>query len=591
MADAQASITGSMELWGWIPIFVLGAWAAGRIKNEHLIRSKVIYFLFGTSALWGIGVLAHFLFACVEYLSRFDLLLSWDDIARLSAPVVDPAYAALDQLLAPATPAILYFAMVVMLFKSFDWISPKTPRGQGIVIALVSMSFGYASFVAIADLIRNPWQILIYGGFGFGMLGMTMRGGAIPREFSTDKIFNLTIRREQNEAQSNWTFFARTSLIFVTLCGFWYKLTISETVLVSFYSASIGGLLAIIGFAALVFTFTFDTINAVRFKRQIAADTKSFQQAAMVVLVAAILGLVLANGPVRLDGNGIGARDAMNVGLFVCAFNGMLVAADSVLTLFKHVVSALVDAGVEDARANVRFDECRTPAAYSILSDKNPGLSELRNLLEDGGSNVIPYTDAPFVNLAQTPNLIIVMPTIDREVPASLFQHYGQVIERGHILLVLTDQDDYAHKRALLAHFGFDEPKFLEAATDLPVHIGKRIKEDPRPMGHIPVSILYDRAEGQELLMEASGLLFRPDIKVPGVAVARRFGDGWVVVFSAAAALRNAKLRNSFNFRVAHALLDELVGLLPNAQPAGSARRLPRRRKKDDNPGGSTVAA
>ncbi len=109
---------------------------------------------------------------------------------------------------------------------------------------------------------------------------------------------------------------------------------------------------------------------------------------------------------------------------------------------------------------------------------------------------------------------------------------------------MLTDPQDWEHKRAFAQHFGFSEPQLVQGESWLPVRCAEADGSAGRSIGAVPTADLPQDAGEISLFELASG---EPDanglITTQSVAVARRLGNGWVVIASSVPAFQNAQLQ------------------------------------------------
>lgn len=562
-------------MWGWLPAFgVLSLVSRGLDAKQNEKLGVVL----------GVPVILWMLWAFFRGARAVATEYVWPAVgarvagSSLVSTVVGLAqsvYGFLDGFLAPATGFVLLFAPLAAAIL----LPGRTTLGS----RFLRMLMGIAAFVsglvlfwlAASGLAANPATALVYGGAILGMVGFDVsKMNSMKTRYSSENLLRgLKIRRIGEAQVKDRGATIRTGLFIAIIAAFWFRLTLTETVLVAFYSTAIGGLLAIIGFAALVFTFTYEAIPTMRLRREVAADTRSVQQASTIVVVTSVFGLVLTDGPLVLGEHASGVMGPLHAGIFVCAFSGLLVATDTVMTLFRHVATVLADLGNANAVANICFEESRTADGDSATSDSATGLSELRNCLEERGCNVIPLADAPWASLAGTRNLILVIPRVTQALGDSLFDGYGRVIEDGNILLVLTDRQDWMHKSALVRRFGFLEPEPVDGDQWLPVRQCIDAENSARAIGLMPSPLVFRDTEGQFSLLEMVPVQGEAGKDRRSVAVARRHGKGWIVVVSSLLAFQNAQLQQSRDLRLVHCLLDRLIELFPEQARTGPFRR------------------
>ena len=382
-----------LAYFGWLPILLL--LIAIRLFAMTAARVKIHRYLLPLIALWATGVV---------YIGLMRVVTSsffWDSFSDYEAVVVawvksQAAYQWLDGWLAPTTDFVLLFGSLIAI--------PFTRESQSSRAKLFTTAIGIWFFIsiviclylAIAGLVRHPLLAIVYLGFGLALLGFDASSKSTLKYSSEYLLRGFKIRRIQETGLKGDP--VRIALILLVVAAFWFRLSITDAVLINFYSTAIAGLLAIMGFAALVFTFAYEVIPTMRLKREVAEDTRSVQRSATTVVVASVCGLLLTNGPIVLapDTN---LLTMLRVGIFVCAFAGLLIATDTVMTLFRHLVRVLADLGNFNAALNVYFEESRTPDANSVTSETTVGLSELRGFLEERGCNVIPLSLAPWESL------------------------------------------------------------------------------------------------------------------------------------------------------------------------------------------------
>lgn len=555
-------------LWGWLPAILIAGLISGLLDAKQ--GARLGQFVGIPLIMWAIVALTHVIYALI-------LQYIWPPIEARLGPLVQTPYGALYEILGPATGFFLLscpFVVLVLL-----------PGGDGRLLRVLRVVFGtwavvagcIGFYLAANGLGKNLATAFIYGG---AMLGLTSfdisKLNTMATRYSSETLLRgFKIRRIERAWVKDRTVVVRFGLFLAIIALFWFGVVLSEAVLTTFYSAAISGLLTIIGFAALVFTFIYEAIPTMRLRREVAADTRSVQQAATIAVVASIFGLILTKGELALGAPNPDMMGSIRAGLFVCAFGGLVLATETVMMLFRLVATVLADLGNANAPATVIFDESRTPDVNSATSETATGLSELRNCLEDRGCNVIPLADAPWESLAGTRRLILVIPRVNQMLGNALFQGYARVIEDGNILLMLTDPQDWEHKRAFAQHFGFSEPQLVQGENWLPVRCAEADGSAGRSIGAVPTPLIFPQDAGEISLFElASG---EPDanglITTQSVAVARRLGNGWVVIASSVPAFQNAQLQQSRDFRLVHALFDQLMQLLPETRPSTLAPR------------------
>ena len=554
-------------LWGWLLVILIAALISIPLNPKR--ANKLGQYIGLPVFIWAVLAITHGIYSLtLQYI--------WPSVDARLGPLVQTEYGAFSETWRLATGFVLLcFPFLVLILL---------PRSDSRILRVLRVVFGtwaavsgcIVFYLAAMGLRENPAAVFIYGGAALGLISFDLsKLNTMATRYSSESLLRGFKIRRIERAWVDRTIVVRFGLFIAIIALFWFGLSLSETVLTTFYSAAISGLLTIIGFAALVFTFIYEAIPTMRLRREVAADTRTVQQAATIAVVASVFGLIFTKGELTLGASHPDFMGALRAGLFVCAFSGLVLATETVMMLFRLVATVLADLGNANAPATVIFEESRTPDVNSATSEAATGLSELRNCLEERGCNVIPLADAPWESLAGTRHLILVIPRVDQVLGNALFQGYARVIEDGNILLMLTDPQDWEHKRDFAQHFGFSEPELVEGENWLPVRCAESDGSAGRSIGAVPTPLIFPQNAGEISLFElASG---EPDangaITPRPVAVARQLGKGWVVIASSVPAFQNAQLQQSRDFRLVHALFDQLMQLFPEIRPSTLAPR------------------
>lgn len=569
--------------WSYL-IWPIGALISGRratalnLADEVNLIDSVIAWTFFTSIIASLAVIVLLAGKAAGYFVG-PLVMKVPfvpDLVRHSSDVLRSIYAWFDRSLYPATGYILYAAFFWALILLMDHVlrrSQKQPSSQLIgtilpliMILIVGFLAGFALIVAGEGVLRNPATILIYLGFLTGFLSMLPRMNSLANKYEPKGVIkNRKFSLQPSSKNLDHGYF-HAFLAFTVLLAFWYNLTIGQNIAITFFAASIGGLLAIIGFAALVYTFSFQTISKMKYRRLISSDTKAFQFSSVIVIISSLFGLVLVDGDIYLDANAPFLRDALLAGLFVCSFCGLINAALSVMLLFKHVSEVLEQGGRDSASASIYIYEGHSSGDFSALNMEKTGLSSFREMLEDQNVNVEAIEKLNTSDFIEPYRQIIVLPRFNQDFPEKSANALQDIVGAGVILLVLCESTDLPFKKNLLLSFGFPVPAVMKDYGN--VYIPRA--DDPARreiVARAKQHIVFPGSTGSMPLMQTDVFDAEDGTRYEDIVVARKFGAGFVVVAGAHGIFENAELATRARARHVECLLKAMLSLFPEPMP------------------------
>lgn len=586
-----STVTALQHLW-WLPFMTVMLWIQNSLaskKSENEFAEGVVAALGGFALLGmagGIGMMIYsgFDYFVAPFVERLPIV---GGLWRTLLDWLGWTYAWWNMRLAPATDGILYtaFLLAVVAFclvvggfmtrleERAKAAGKKIPHATSVMLMMVLafvVALGLPIHVAMLGIFKNPVSIFPYLGFALGFITLFPRLVNInARKLSTREERGVTFRGIEKFEFKQAVGLFTLGIVLVVLLAFWFRLEITEQAQLAFFSTAVGGLLAIIGFAALVFTFTYETIGSMNIRRIIAEDTKSFQLAATVVIITSIFGLCLASDPLVLDPDTRSVGRSFRSGLIVCAFCGLLIAATSVLALFTHVADTLIKRGKENAILNFWFFEGNTAKENSALSGKPAGLSELQIYLEDQGCEVKSFNHAELQTLVETPRLVIAVPRTNSPLTEEQFDPVEQIVAMGSILILITDAADLPNKERVLQKFGFSEPLTTSGDDPWPLYVCSEDKDFARQqISSAFKPVIFAKSDGQFVLMRTAQIRNQDGTVAEDIIVARRVGRGWVIVVGTLQTFENQHLSNKRNFRQVDCLLQAVLGLMPPERPA-----------------------
>lgn len=552
-----------LKYFGWLPLFMIAMTFENKTKPSK--NSPLYYFwsMLGVIAiLWCIGLLTHyFLLKVAPYVQTAfgytaeRLAPTWTD-----GTLFQVQFGWIDEALQPATANMLLAAALVLFMILLNTV--KAPRWRGAVVSVFVILALIANSRIVLAFLDQPLDLLPLFGFMLGARSLATGKSSILNILQGAAQRGLAVK----DAEAvNYSLDLPLRLLFVWMlvAVFWYPVTISVEIQIAFYSAAIGGLMAVIGFAALLFTFSYEQIKASRLRRDLARNTSEFQSAALPVVIASIFGLATATGGITFQAAGTSVEQAIRAALALCAFSGLIISTQLIMRTFHEFTLGMASLKRSDAIANIFIEESLSDSACSSSSEHGRGLLEFINLMEDQGCNITRIDGLSRGALLSSRRSILILPPSKAEVPAAMFEDIAMFVFNGGILLVLTGSNDLDRKAPLLKALEFPAP--IKADED-----GERAVICLKPGLH------YGKISG----VMSTGLTFRCGPVIPIVAfaddqdfaqgadpvapvVAKRYQYGWVVVATSLKPFENATINTSHDSRFATEFLDVLLSLFP----------------------------
>jgi len=479
-------------------------------------------------------------------------------------PVVEKAiqyalnsYNYADGWLAPYTDYVLLVGPLILLslFK-MDKVKPKA----------IQMAFNswviIAGFVllglAVNVMIQNPAAALLYASaipivqlYGFST---SIR---LQKVYTTKALFRDFELASELEEDGRMSELVRTMSLVLTITAFWFHLSVAPDTQIAFFASVIGGLLAIVGFAALVFTFTHERLPTPAMGRQIGTDTRAAQKAAGATLMCAIVGILMTDGPLTLDIREMSLVEVFRATALFVSVIGFAYAIDSALILFRHVVEVMVEVDSRETSMTVIFEEGNIPSHNSAAYKEGNGHSQLREALEHAGCATLVAKSAQWSGIFRQNNPILFLGRRGSPYQEQAIPFFNSFVERGGLLLILTDKSDLPNKLALMSSFGIQV-----SGRDIPhwgaAKLRKQADEELLPDrydAYISLSLHSD--EDDKVIVETtfSGADL-PFVSEP-LAFLRPYGKGKVIVVGSLFLFTN---NNLVNHRTYH-FLDRLIAL------------------------------
>ncbi|GAB5446753.1 MAG: hypothetical protein Gyms2KO_16260 [Gymnodinialimonas sp.] len=432
------------------------------------------------------------------------------------------------------------------------------------------------SFVAILGLgwtmvsatIASPYALILFAAFIpivglFGIFGESRfekrySNGLVLRDFTP-----VSNQRKDGLIYAD----TRALTLGAAITAFWFHLPLAPGTLIGFYATAIGGLLAIVGFAALVFTFTHERMPTPNMGRKIGHDTRAIQTAAGATLICAIGGMLLVDGPLTLTLREMSGLQTVQATLLVVATTGFVYAIDGALALFQRVVDVMVDVDDRDTSCTVIFEEAGTPLFQSATGDDKQGHVQMREHLELSGCKTIVAQKALWVGIAGQKNPVLMLARTNTTYRTD--PNYRHFVEQGGTLIVLADRTDLSRKRAILDMFGFDvtaraSGHWKNVAPDGIFSERTGFAETHR----VYVSLCIRPAPGDRILAEtAPETPGAPFVSEPFI-LSRRHGEGQVILVGSLSLFSNENINERRTFRILDRLLQEIpVPRVPAVSP------------------------
>ena len=465
-------------------------------------------------------------------------------------------YGELDSYLSPATGyTLLITPLAIILMVGDSKIKPKL-----ILSALniwVAVSFLALFAIGVDIILDNPYSIILFAAivpiinlYGFST-SINLKKGYSKETFFRD----IKIARNKTTNDRSSTIIRGLTLIAV-LTSFWFYLTIDAEALIAYYAAIIAGLLAVVGFAALVFTFTYEKLPTPRLRRQIGVDTRSAQTAAGLTLISAVAGLLLIDDSLTLNVRPMDWIEIIRVTVLFFSVVGFVFAIDGILILFHHIVDIMIEVDPRETSMSVIFEERSIQKHLSANSTDVQGHADMRAYMEEAGCSVLVAKEILWSAMVKLKKTIIVFgPRLDAYNPQE-FEGLHEFVEQGDILIIMTNSTDLSTKADLLSCFGIfptvRSHSYWGAAIDLKNREGKIIWQE-RHNAHISLNLRPDPSD--IILVETASL--DPDqffVSEP-LIYAKRVGKGAVIVVGSLYLWTNQNLQKDRTYRI----LDRVV--------------------------------
>lgn len=562
---AFPDIQTSIRYFGWLPLLLLSFPLLSRVRPGEASTKQQ---LFG-------GVAATF---SILWL----LALIWTWLASLTLPRLhaiylgaeakfpflsvfrgffNDAYAAVDSVFAPATENMLLAILIVgvIVYTSSSRLSRPAGLIWGIALVILLLT---ANSRTIGRILSEPLLLLSALGFSIGARPLFGGSSSVFALFdrSTDRSLKV---KNAIKIQYDFDLPIRLCFIWLIFTLFWYPVNVSSEVQIAFFSAAIGGLLAIVGFAALVFTFSYEQIRTARLRQVLARSTTDFQAAALPVIIASIFGLLITSGDLQFSHAGTDAWQATRIGIGLCAFSGLLISTHLILRTFREVTLGLAKLRSGETSANIFFEESLVDPRKSSTSGGDDGLLELTHILEDAGCSITPVIGIDPGALLSTKRAVIVIPKSNAEVPRSSFENIKQLVGNGAILWIMTDESDWKNKQELLSHFGFPSPTLEPNGEVRAIVCLKPGMRFGRISGSMSTKMTFkvERPLLPIIAFAESEVNKQSGLGSPMVAMG--FDYGWIVVSTSLAPFINSHFRKSNDNRLVSDILDSFSELFP----------------------------
>lgn len=552
--------------FGWLPLLLL---SFALFSKERQANAKLQLFG-GAAATFSILWLLALIWTWLASLILPRLHAIYLDI-EVKFPLLNvfrgffsDVYPALDHAFAPATGNMLLAMLIVAVM--IIAASSKLSRRVG---------FFWVSVLAILLLTANAWivgrllsePLLLLSALGFSIGVRPLFGGSQSVFALFDKSTNRSLR-VKNAIRLEYDFDLPIRLCFIWLIFtlFWYPVVVPSEVQLAFFSAAIGGLLAIVGFAALVFTFSYEQIRTARLRQVLARSTTDFQVAALPVIIASIFGLLMTSGDLQFSQAGTNAWQATRVGIGLCAFSGLLISTHLILRTFREVTLGLAKLRSGEESANIFFEESLVDPRQSSTSGGYLGLLEMTHILEDAGCSITPIIGIDPGALLSTKRAILIIPKSTAEVPQSSFESIKQVVGNGAILWIMTDESDWKYKQNLLSYFGFPSPKIETSGGDHAIICLKPGTRFGRISGSMPTRMTFGIERPLVPIIAFTETEVNKQTGLGSPMAAMGFDYGWIVVSTSLDPFVNSHFRKSSDNRLLSDILESFGELFPLGQ-------------------------
>lgn len=474
------------------------------------------------------------------------------------------AYDTIDNVLAPATDNMLLAALIVAVIVYTS--STKLSRPAGLLLgSALSILLLIANSRIIGRILSEPPLLLSAIGFAIGARPLFGSSSSVFVLFgkSTDRSLKV---KNAIKVEYDFDLPIRLCFIWLIFALFWYPVVVTSEVQIAFFSAAIGGLLAIVGFAALVFTFSYEQIRTARLRQVLARSTTDFQVSALPVIIASIFGLLITSGNLQFSQAGTDAWQATRIGIGLCAFSGLLISTHLILRTFREVTLGLAKLRSGEASANIFFEESLVDPRQSSTSASDFGLLEMAHVLEDAGCSITPIIGIEPGALLSTRRAVIIIPKSTAKVPQSSFESIKQLAGNGAILWIMTDESDWKNKKELLSYFGFPSPTFEPNGEDRAIVCLKPGTTFGRISGSMPTRMAFEVERPLLPIVAFAESEVNKQSRLGSPMVAMGFDYGWIVVSTSLAPFINSHFRKSNDNRLVIDILESLSELFPLGQ-------------------------
>ncbi len=465
--------------------------------------------------------------ACTAFSAILDLLLrNADDAAQLALGnnvlYSASAISYIAEFFGDYTNYVLFFFPFYVILLAAVGNKSLSKILSAIIGIWVFISIVFCLRYIISTFLLNPLSLMFFVLICF--LVSMFNSASLEKDYGRwTPLAGLRLRALHKEANKRLSL-ARQGAMVGLASAFYLGLTISPGVQISYYMALLSGLLAIIGFLALIFTFTFEMLNSHSIRRSIAADTKRAQSAMMVLVGFSIVGLFVSDIPLNFDLLAIDATNIVGMAIFSFCVIGGAAAIDFTMDFFHRIVDFVTDNNIASSTGmSFAFAEMNTATASSSVSLGPTGLATMRTHLEEKGDRVLAIEKADAVSLRRLGRTVIVLPRVSSAVSRADAEFYRNFVKRGNGMLILADQSDVEHKKELLSVFGVEAwpvPKELEKIQPIFLNLSKEFELDEigdfRPALRAPIMLRFSpdviaeaKKEGVDLSAENYSLIFR----------------------------------------------------------------------------------
>lgn len=518
--SVRADPANLFDAWGQLKIFFV-MWAIGSLILVAIGLSEKV-----------LGNIADQIVPLVAQVGPIN-----NSIARL--------YGELDAALAPATLNVLILILIsTLILKEFRY-----GKFGFLFFSILIVLLSVAIALGAVAVLRAPFTLMVYAGLYMGLVPALSRLESFTDNYGINAIWRgIKVRQSKEVFKSHsivLVVFAWCSFAFL---GFWYRITVAEEVQIALYAAAIGGLLAVAGFAALVFSFSFEMIAVRKIRRAIADDTKSFQGAVLLVIVTSVIGMLLSNGPIVLRLDETSFLMAARAGLFVCAVSGLFVATASVLLLFSSIANILTYSADHNERLAVLVIEDFDCSETSIHSAQPKGYAELRNYLERQGCSVTAAETGNSSPMLELGRPVAILPRHSKDLSERVVKFLLEYVQNGGVLWIFSDPTDWAHKRGITRQLGYYGQSFDGVAGLTQVYpASKQDWSSNSDMIIVDNPLLFSESENTVALMRSLRGARSPELDANCVAMHWERGQGLVILSGCLTSIENRLFANLQN--------------------------------------------